>query len=234
LTGNVSINDAFYVKGSNVGIGKTNPTKTLDVTGEISASEPITITKANGTAPLNVTSTTLNTNLNADLLDGSHATAFIKTDGTANPTNIPAFSAKSAASQSDVTGDGTAATLICTVELFDQGNNYNPATGIFTAPATGKYRFSAYVLLGEIGVNHNFHNIQLVTTNRIYSRSYNFAAGANPFTHPGNLAIDVLADMDEGETAYVRIVINGGTKIVDLYGDAGEVVYSFFSGELVT
>lgn len=35
-------------------------------------SEPIVITKAIGTAPLTVTSTTVNTNLNADLLDGEH------------------------------------------------------------------------------------------------------------------------------------------------------------------
>lgn len=36
----------------------------------------ITSTLANGTAPFSITSSTLNTNLNADLLDGNHASAF--------------------------------------------------------------------------------------------------------------------------------------------------------------
>jgi len=58
----------------NVGIGTITPGKTLDVNGEIRSTEPITISKAIGTAPLNVTSTTLVANLNADLLDGSHST----------------------------------------------------------------------------------------------------------------------------------------------------------------
>ena len=49
---------------------------TLHVTGQI------TSTLADGTAPLVVTSTTVNTNLNADLLDGNHAAAFQAADAT--------------------------------------------------------------------------------------------------------------------------------------------------------
>lgn len=44
--------------------------------GSLSISEPLTISKANGTAPLVITSTTVVNNLNADLLDGNHASAF--------------------------------------------------------------------------------------------------------------------------------------------------------------
>ena len=41
-------------------------------------------TVATGTSPVQVTSTTLCTNLNADLLDGNHANAFLKADSALN------------------------------------------------------------------------------------------------------------------------------------------------------
>jgi len=44
----------------------------LDAFGKIKTNNQFISTLAQGTAPLSVTSTTLNTNLNADLLDGSH------------------------------------------------------------------------------------------------------------------------------------------------------------------
>lgn len=51
----------------------------IDVT-DIDFSGQLTSTVAIGTAPFVITSTTLNTNLNADLLDGSHASAFAGAD----------------------------------------------------------------------------------------------------------------------------------------------------------
>jgi hypothetical protein len=48
----------------------------LFLNGNISTPLPITSTLANGTAPFTLASTTVNTNLNADLLDGNHAAAF--------------------------------------------------------------------------------------------------------------------------------------------------------------
>jgi hypothetical protein len=51
----------------------------LEVT-DIDFSGQLTSTVAEGTAPFVITSTTLNTNLNADLLDGSHASAFAGAD----------------------------------------------------------------------------------------------------------------------------------------------------------
>jgi hypothetical protein len=63
--------------GGNVGVGLTNPSQKLDVSGSIRASSQLISTIATGTAPLSVSSTTLVTNLNADLLDGINSTSFV-------------------------------------------------------------------------------------------------------------------------------------------------------------
>ncbi|EKE10737.1 MAG: hypothetical protein ACD_15C00206G0001, partial [uncultured bacterium] len=50
----------------------------IDEDGDVTAVGQITSTLATGTSPFNVTSTTVNTNLNADLLDGLHSSAFLQ------------------------------------------------------------------------------------------------------------------------------------------------------------
>ena len=55
----------------NVGIGTTDPAAKLHVNGDVSATT-LKSTVGIGTAPLEITSTTVVTNLNADLLDGQH------------------------------------------------------------------------------------------------------------------------------------------------------------------
>jgi hypothetical protein len=72
--GNISFNPL----GGNVGIGTTTPGEKLEVVGNAKATTFIS-TQATGTAPLTVASTTAVTNLNADLLDGNHAAAFLLT-----------------------------------------------------------------------------------------------------------------------------------------------------------
>lgn len=63
----------------NVGIGTASPTQKLDVSGNISGVQFIS-TATTGTAPFQVSSSTLVVNLNADLLDGYHTS----TNATAN------------------------------------------------------------------------------------------------------------------------------------------------------
>ncbi|QKE11347.1 distal tail fiber protein [Thermus phage phiFa] len=71
----------FFINSAsgNVGIGNTNPSEKLHVSGNVKAQRFIS-TVGTGTAPFSVSSTTLVTNLNADLLDGLHASSFVRTD----------------------------------------------------------------------------------------------------------------------------------------------------------
>jgi hypothetical protein len=73
-----------YFEGK-VGIGTTSPGALLDIAGkatieadgDITTSAQFKTTVASGTPPLTVVSTTAVTNLNADLLDGQHASEFV-------------------------------------------------------------------------------------------------------------------------------------------------------------
>ena len=61
----------------NVGIGKTNPSERLDINGNLIA-DILKSRVPTGTAPLVVASTTIVDSLNAGLLDGKHASDFLK------------------------------------------------------------------------------------------------------------------------------------------------------------
>jgi hypothetical protein len=75
----------FLIRASGgVGIGTTTPTEMLDVSGGIKASGTITSTVSTGTAPFNLSSGTKCDSLNADMVDGMHASSFtqIRAEGT--------------------------------------------------------------------------------------------------------------------------------------------------------
>lgn len=74
---------AFTVLDGYVGIGVAVPGVSLDVSGDVRTDDQLISTVTGATSPLAVTSTTVNTNLNSDLLDGLHSGAFLASGGTA-------------------------------------------------------------------------------------------------------------------------------------------------------
>jgi hypothetical protein len=62
--------------GRNLAIGQASATEKVEVTGNVKVSGSFISAVASGTQPVQVTSTTKNDNLNADLLDGYHAASF--------------------------------------------------------------------------------------------------------------------------------------------------------------
>ena len=77
------------------------------------------ITVATGTSPLGITSTTVCTNLNADLLDGSHASAFAPSSGANYSNWDAAYSAALTLGTIATKNTGTSAS----VEVLDGGGS---------------------------------------------------------------------------------------------------------------
>jgi hypothetical protein len=137
----------------------------------------------------------------------------------------PAFSAVSAAQQTDVTGDATGpVTIICGTESYDQGANHNAATGIFTAQVAGRYRFQGGIYLGGLTTSH-IVEFTLVTTGRTYYFYYGVAADVTggELIRTGSCECNLAA----GDTAKLQVKVSGGAKTVDI-----KTAYTFFSGGL--
>ncbi len=149
----------------------------------------------------------------------------VATSGTVTAPGTPSFLATFAGS-TDQTGDATAYTIPFATEIFDQSNNF--AANTFTAPITGRYLLTTACHYYGLLAAHNNQNLQIVTSNRTYGQQSVFGAGANPFTEASH-ALSVIADMDAGDTAIVKLTVSGGTKVVDI----DNAVNTFFSGQLI-
>jgi len=139
-----------------------------------------------------------------------------------------AFLAYNSATDTNVTGNGTFATVDFDTEVFDRGGNF--ASDTFTAPVTGRYRFSASVRAQQL-TNATSVNLRLATSNRNYLLHYYDAAAI-----AGNADIlfggSVLADMDAGDTALIQLAVTGiGADTADIWGTTAPQTY--FSGEFV-
>jgi hypothetical protein len=123
-----------------IGTSTDNSTGLLQVNGTITGTT-LKSTVATGTAPFTVSSTTLVTNLNADTLDGYHASSFLtaETDTLQSVTGRGATSSVStisltAATASTTTGTGT---LVVTGGVGIGGDTYVGGNLVVTGTITG-------------------------------------------------------------------------------------------------
>jgi hypothetical protein len=133
----------------------------------------------------------------------------------------PSFLVHNASSITNVTGDGTTYAIVWPNEEYDQGSNIS--SGVFTAPTSGIYIFTAKVRASNLSVG-NSGWIRIVTSNRIFLMDLPTTLGSTSTSSP---VLTTLAYMDASDTAYVDIQVSGGTKTVYIF--AG----STFSGQLV-
>jgi hypothetical protein len=134
----------------------------------------------------------------------------------------PAFLARQNSTASNVTGDAKVYTLGSSVnftEIFDQNSDFN-VNGTFTAPVTGRYTLGFSATLTDLAAAMNYSEATIVTSNRSY---FHYLSNPGVVKNSANnltVSVSSLVDMDAGDTATFYVKISGGTKVVDVYGDA--------------
>ena len=159
------------------------------------------------------------------------STVIVSDNGEMTNASQPAFLAYLPSTDANASGDGTVYTLGATTaltEVFDQNSDFN-TNGTFTAPVTGRYRLSSFII-ASTGTDITGSTIQLVTSNRSYR--VDGANGPSAVTNTNNY-INELTDMDAADTCTVTIqLVDTGGKIDDIIG-AASPMRSRFSGYLV-
>jgi len=136
----------------------------------------------------------------------------------------PAFLAMPNAVQDNV-AEGADVLIVFGSERFDNNSDFSSNT--FTAPVTGRYFLSYSLFVQAVDNAPTYFETYLVTSNRTYNHTIDPRGfDADPLYWTFNQAI--VADMDAGDTAQIKINIhNGGTVQTDINN------HSYFSGYLV-
>ena len=146
-------------------------------------------------------------------------------DGAVTLNKQPSFMARGLG-QSNL-ANGTQLHFPSANEIIDRGSDYDGSSSIFTAPVTGIYNLSVNVRLISVTADASYIIVRLITSNRTYDWIWDPRPGDATWDYV-TATINVLADMDASDTAYVYYYQSGGT----FNNDTGSAV-GHFSGYLV-
>jgi len=147
----------------------------------------------------------------------------IDTNGHVTMTRQPAFLAHPSSTITNISVGVNG--LVFGGERFDQNADYNTSNGTFTAPVTGKYQLNVHFYMLNIDTGATYYEGLLLTSNKNYGVivSPKFSADLDYY----HMELVVLADMDSGDTATIRMDQSGGNSQTDISANA------LFSGYLV-
>ncbi len=162
---------------------------------------------------------------------GTNNVMSIDTSGSIVTPLQSAFLATVTNDTGSVTGDGTVYTVVFDAEVYDQNSDFD-GTSTFTAPATGKYYFSAQVSYSVGATIPNTGNLSLVTSNRTLRFNRSVGNVSIAITSADTWNGSVITDMDIGDTAIVDFTLSGATKVDIVNGATSGAPNTFFSGYL--
>ena len=136
----------------------------------------------------------------------------------------PAFLAVPTGGSGGTTNMSTNTTIVFGTEKFDQNGDF--ASNTFTAPVTGKYQLNFMARVDQVDVDSNWSRLVLVTSNTTYESQIIDLGGLSGDPAYWMFNINVLADMDANDTAFIKYQQDGGAAQTDVTEQA------FFSGYL--
>jgi hypothetical protein len=162
------INNTSVLSSTTLGSEVTSSSLTsVGTLTSLTTSGQVTSTLATGTAPFAVTSTTVNTNLNADLLDGYQASEFVMENWSIKTTNYTAV--KNDALFVDTTSGVVTITLPSSPTLGDSVKITDVASKFGTNKCTiGRNGSNIMGLAEDMDVTSNNTTIRLVYSNSTY------------------------------------------------------------------
>jgi hypothetical protein len=174
-----------------------------------------------GSAGANPVMATLTAGTGISISNGAGTITISSSGGTTAAT----FQAYVTSAMINATGDGTTAQIVFDTVQVNEGSNYNAGTGVFTAPVTGNYFFSASTQCQGVVAQTSAYMSLVATGYTAVANFLNPAAVTNA-TFVG-LQVSSVIHMTAGDTCYAAVTYSGSTKTIIIGGN------SFFSGFFV-
>lgn len=204
-TGLVTFNGAVVAAGTNP--VRTDGTGANTMTLEVQTSQALATTDATKIGLCNF----YNNQFAVD------ANGFVTLTGLSSA--IPAFNVVMQNDVLNVTGDGTAYTVIFDTVSFDQTSSITIGGTTFTVPTTGKYYLHLNITLNGLDATHNNLEMNIFT-----------ATGISYFCNPGvirnpsgsaTFSIGAFQSLTAAQTITCQVLVSGGARTVGIENGAG-------------
>jgi len=235
----------FYASGNKCMSFDTTLSAPINLYYALNTNSQISISLASGTAPISVTSTTVCTNLNADLLDGNHASDFAAASHTHSYDNYVSWDVSAnGAAASQIYKSGSSSTSYKGVNFVGSGNvtvstnsnangfinvNISGSGSTYTHPAYTVFNptLSGALVLASLTTDA-IGAVTAVTTRTLTLANLGYTGATNATYFTGHTVyLNGTSLFTIGSGGYMNVVATNavGDPVVTLTGNAGAYRY---------